>query len=622
MEKRQFDRFVHLLYQHLDKPDYSIMDLCRELGMSRSQLSRLVKEQSGLTLSLYIRRCRLEKARELLQGTDLRILEVTDAVGIDSPQTFTKYFTQEFGLSPTEYRRQLPAPPTLLESLTPEEPEEALEELPGAPMPSRWLPWIWGMGAGLLLAVAIGLYVYLHPSVREDRVGEASIAILPFTYRGDAADSLLAGGLRDQVHASLTSLEQIIVISKTSTVLFQNSPKNLSQIAEELGVRYLLTGTVLSQAQNLHVSVELIRADENRTVWANAFDGEVGQGIKFMNAVTRQITEALDRKLSAEESRRMNRLPTRNLQAYNAYLLGLELMKSRSQEKMRAAIRQFDRALARDSTFADALANKALAYYLLGSDGHMALLGGIQLAEQNALAAIRLDSENALAYATLANGYWRLNKPEQALTTFQIALKHSPNDALITYWYSLALRSLGRFDEAIYYGNRALTLDPLYPTIIAGHVGNYSYAGRFKEAWQLIQDSEPLLDGFYMYYYVRAFYYLNQQDHRQALREFMKSDSLNPGYQVVTIFTLYCRAQLGERAPAEVQLRALTDIPDHYAYKAILYAGLRDRENCLRYLELGAPLGIMPEYLKISPLFRFLHGDPRFQQLLQQLGLA
>ncbi|MBU1819890.1 MAG: hypothetical protein KKG00_00045, partial [Bacteroidetes bacterium] len=428
--------------------------------------------------------------------------------------------------------------------------------------------------------------------------------------------------LSDQVHASLTSIEQLTVISKISSGYFQNSPKALSDIARELGVRYLMTGSVVSQAKALHISVELVEAKENRTVWARTFDGALGQGIGYMNGVARQITQELDRKLSPAEAQRLNRLPTQNEQAYHEYLRGVHLLKSRSKEKMLASINYFNRALALDSTFAGALANRGLTYYLLGSDGHMELLKSVQLAEQNALAAIRLDAENALAYATLANCYWRLNKQEQALTTFGIALRHSPNDALINYWYSLALRTLGRFDEAIRYGNRALTLDPLYPTIIAGHVGNYSYAGRFDEAWQLIEESEPLLDKFYMYYYVRAFYHLNRQDHRQALQEFAKSDSLNPGYQLVTVFMQYCRARLGERGPAEAQLRALTDVPDHYVYKATLYAGLRDRENCLRYLELGVPLGIAPEYLKISPLFSFLRGEPRFEEVLRQLGLA
>jgi adenylate cyclase len=625
-EKQQFDRFVALLDGHHQDPTYSVADWCYQLGVSRSQLSKIIKDQSGLSLSLYIRQFRLKKARDLLASTDLRIVEIGDAVGIDSPQTFTKYFTQEYGLSPTEYRKMARAEKqTEPASATSEAPPVPEPEKPEAQVPADLrvkfrlrVRRVVVAGGGLVL-MALVAYLSFRPAA-EYSAGK-SVAILPFRTDADAESARIAEGLFDQVHASLATVQNLAVISKTSSSLFQNSTQPLDTIASELKVTHVLVGSVKRRQSNLNVSLELVKVDENRTVWAGNFDGTLGQGVAFMNSVARQITTELNQKLSPEESRRMDRLPTRNVQAYNEYLRGVQLIKSRNNEKLLVSIRYFDRALALDPLFADALANKGLAYYLLGSDGHMELLKSLRLAEQNALAAISIDEENGLAYATLANGYWRLNKLEQALTTYQIALRHRPNDALIHYWYSLALRTLGRFDEAIRYGNRALILDPLYPTIVAGHVGNYSYAGRFAEAWQLIKDSEPVMDGFYMYYYVRAFYFLNQEDHPQALREFMKSDSLNPGYKLVTMFSLYCRARLGERAPAEAQVRALTDVPDHYVYKAILYAGLKDRERCLHYLELGAPLGIVPEYLKISPLYSFLRDEPRFQAVLRQLGL-
>ena len=112
-------------------------------------------------------------------------------------------------------------------------------------------------------------------------------------------------------------------------------------------------------------------------------------------------------------------------------------------------------------------------------------------------------------------------------------------------------------------------------------------------------------------------------DDDNALRTRLGRALESRGFDVVTAASIAeAQAALGERGPAEAQLRALNDVPDHYVYKATLYAGLRDRENCLRYLELGVPLGIAPEYLKISPLFSFLRGEPRFQEVLRQLGLA
>lgn len=618
MQRQEYlNRIDELIDQQLDKPDFSADQLYRQLGMSRSLAAQLIKEHTGLSPSLYIRKRRMQKACQLLSTTDWRMVSIADAVGLDSPQTFTKYFTQEYGLSPSEYRRQRVLPEPVEEIPAP----VAAGEADAQEQPARWSGTRrrWALAGVMLLAVlTAGLYL----SLRQVQAEDASVAVLPFAFQGNASDSLLADGLYDQVYASLASVEQLHVTSKVSSGYFRGPHNNLLEISHKLRVEHLLMGRVVSYTRKLRVSVELIRPRDNRVIWARTFEGDLAQGMSFMNSIARQVTGELDRKLNTDESRRLDRLPTRNLPAFNEYLRGEQLLKSRNADKMQTAIGYFDRALALDSTFADALASKGQAYFLLGSDGHLELLRGMRLAEQNALQAIRIDEDNGLAYAILGNCYWRLSKPEQALTTYEIALRHRPNDALIHYWYSLALRSVGRFDEAIRSGNRALELDPLYPTIIVGHVGNFTAAGRFAEAWRLIEESKPLLDGFFMYYYVRAFYYLYQQDYRQALREFIKTDSLYPDNLQIRAYQLYCRARLGERAPAEAMLQELTDVPDHYVYKAILSAGLLDRERCLHYLELGAPLSIAPEYLKISPLYKFLHGNPRFETVLRQLGLS
>lgn len=624
IEETAFERLDGFIDANLENVNYTIKELCDDLGYSRSQLFRLVKERAGQSPSLYIRQRRLLQAKKLIESTDLRIVEISEKVGLDSQQTFTKYFTQEFGVSPTEYRRNLTnQPETDAQATEHPNPEVTEEVTPGSPGTASSRKRTAILAALLLMGLVAGGYFafYKNPPIIISGVFENSIAILPFRSQEAEGIALLADGLTGQVHSSLAGVEHLKVISRTSSELFMNSQKTIPRMAAELGVDYMLVGTVTQADQKVRVSIELIKAKEDRTLWAQNYDGGEKELLAFMNSVARRITLTLDQPLTDSESRKLDRLPTDNLDAFREYQLGKQLMLSREHKKLLASIERFDRAIALDPDFADAYAYKASAYFLLGNDNLMDLHSSIRLSEQNAMMAIRLDGENGLAYATLANGYRQLNRWEQAITTYQIALKHSPNDAQINYWYSISLRSLGQFDEAIRYGNRALTLDPLYPTIVAGHVGNYSYAGRFDEARQLIKESEPLLDRFYMYYFVRAFYYLNRQDHRQALREFMKSDSLHPGFQLVEVLILYCRAQLGERAPAEAQLRALTDVPDHYVYKATLYAGLRDRENCLRYLELGVPLGIAPEYLKISPLFKFLHGDPRFQAILRQLGL-
>ncbi|MFB9294614.1 helix-turn-helix domain-containing protein [Persicitalea jodogahamensis] len=633
-------RLNELLDQNLEKSDYTIDAICEDLGVSRSQLFRMVKELTGLSPSLYIRQRRLLRGQELLKGTDWRINEITDKIGFDSPQAFTKYFTQEFGLSPSDYRRQQEAgPPKQATPVIPSandigestgEPpgEERPRGIPSVPLgavPGKRWKYLPILGLVALVLLALGVFGYSRFLASSSRASSEafvnSVAILPFRNAGTDTTALLADGLAGQIHSSLSAVENLKVISRSSAELFRDTRKTIPQIAAELHVNYILVGRLKQMGQHMLVSVELVEAAQDRTLWSKTYQGTDEALMGFMTTVARQTILALDQKLTDAESRRMDRTPTGNSDALREYLIGKQLMLSRSADKLKASLLRFDRAIALDSGFADAYARKALAYFLLGTDNMINLRKGISQSEQNALKAIRLDPENGLAYAILANSYRELNQWEQAVTTYQIALGHSPNDAEINYWYSITLRSLGRFEEAIQYSTKALALDPLYPSIIVGHIGNYSYAGRYAEARQLIKEYALMLDEFYVYYYVKAYYYLNLGDYTNALKEMESCVSLNPDIPVLHSTLQYCRARVGQRAAAEAYLKTIPQIPSRYPDLAIVSAGLNDKENCLKYLRLGLNQGNMPYYLKVSPIFRFLHGDPRFQEILRQLGL-
>lgn len=620
-------RLNQLIEHHIEQTDYSIDDICRELGVSRSHLFRVVKDQTGLSISRYIRQYRLLKGKGLLETTDLKIAEITYKIGLDSPQTFTKFFTEDFGVNPTDYRRTVLSSPQ--HQPTPDRITPADEPIPlpdSPPIRTRkynYLVWV------LIPLLLVGVWLWLRPPASATISGNgtsaftgSSIAILPFKNSERPQTMLLADGVVEQVYALLAQIQDLKVISRNSSSLFRNTTKTIPQIAHELGVTYVLAGEVKQFNNRIGISVELVKAADDRVVWAKKYDGQAGSINAFINSVAREITVELDQKLSVAQSKRMARRPTRNLEAWQDYLQGKQLMFSRNKEKLEASIKRFDRAIALDASFADAYAYKASAYFVLASSEFMDLREGIRLAEQNALTAIRLDGENGLAYATLANIYRQLNRWDQAVTTYQIALKYSPNDAQINYWYSITLRSLGQFDEAIRYSTRALALDPLYPTIIVGHLGNYTYARQFARARAVIDNYELTLRDFYMFYYGKAFYYLNQADYQRALTELIKSDSLNPNVKPLAYFMLFCRARLGQRETAINYLGTLPRTPGNYTALAIVYAGLQDRDNCLKYLDLGAELGLAPEYLKVSPVFAFLHHDKDFKTILQKLGLT
>jgi TolB-like protein/AraC-like DNA-binding protein/Tfp pilus assembly protein PilF len=629
-ENNIFEKLNNLLEQNLDKPGYSIDDICLELAISRSQLFRLIKEQTNLSPSRYIRSRRLAKGRQLLEDTNLRIVEITALTGFDSQQTFSKYFTEEFGLSPTDYRKNKDN----VSDTTPESAEEQSAKITDSihysvptqqdarPENTSKKYFYPVLVAGIIVLIAGFVWrVNRDMSGNEPHAAENSIAVLPILSADTTETSMTAEGLTEQIRVSLTSLQNLKVISKNSSELFVNTDKTIPQIADELHVEYILDGTVKKMEKGVRISLELVKASEDQTIWAKQYEGKTGNTIDFINKITNEVREEVNKRLKGKSAARANVMPTKNLEAYQEYLKGKQLMLLRTKDKLEAAIERFDHAIALDPDFADAFAYKASAYHILGNSSFINMEQSIRLSEQNALAALQLDSENGLAYAALANGYRQQSKWEQAITTYQIALKYSPNDAQIIYWYSISLRSIGELDKAIEYSTKALSLDPLYPTILFGHIGNCSYAGKFKEAEESIKEGQALFSNYYMYYYVRAFYQLNLNNYGEALKDFQMASQLSPHTRLVETYIAFCQARLGQTPKVKAYLALLPPTLENYTLIAVVYAGLKDKEQCFRYLQLAADQGRLPEYFKVSPLFKFLHGDKRFDQLLEKFGL-
>ena len=611
-DKEIIEKINQLIQENIENAKFSVDDVCQNLGLSRTQLHRAVKEQTQLSTSLYIRKIKLQKAKELLATTGLRISEITYAIGIDSPQSFSKYFIDEFGISPSDFRKSnwQNSKDTAAEKIQ-EIPEKLIQ--PPVPKPNyRWL------GLGILLIIALGVWAWLQTSASNV---ESSIAILPFKNLGSAETAYFSDGVMEQIHASLARIDKLKIISKSSSAQYKDTKKSTAQIAKELNVNYILEGTVLQVGQKVRITVELIRANDNRTVWSNNYEGEMKDIFGYMSAVAKEMASELNQKLSATLSKKLEKVPTQNLNAYNEYLQGEQLIKARTKEKIEAGILKLDKAIGLDPNFADAYAYKALAYYLLGEDNYIDTKKSIKLVEQNALIAIQLDAENGVAYASLGKGYQEQNKWEQANTSFQIALKNSPNDAQINYWYSLMLRSIGEFDAAIRYSTKAVALDPLYPSIWVGHIGNCIYAGKLEMAKKSIDEGKLLFSDFYMYYWATGYYYISLKDFKTALSEFKKGDQLANNVKAFKTMIAYCQAKLGQKEPVENYLKLLPNIPNNYDSFAVVYAGLGDTEHCINYLQKGAEVDNLPNYIKISPLFTFLHADARFTAVLQKIGL-
>ncbi|GAB3523330.1 hypothetical protein GCM10027442_49760 [Emticicia fontis] len=628
-EKVLIEKLDRVLENNFDNSSFSIEDICRELGISRSQLYRILKEHFNLSTSLYIRRRRLLKAKELLVSSELKIAEISYKIGIDSPQNFSKYFTQEFGLSPTEYRKNYQQSELgVLQNSIADKP--APKAINTSKRQRKFIYFVTGLGI-LLLSIS-GVYFWQTYSRSLSReipdsnfptgITDNSIAILPFKNLGDSTTNYFSEGIMEHIHNSLASFDDLKVIATASSNKYLHTQKNIAQIARELGVRFVLEGAVLQIDKQLSITIELINSKDSRVVWAKKYNGDTKDVFTYMSQVAEGIAGELNQKLNNGFAQKLNKIPTKNLSAYNEYLQGRQLMQSRSKEKIQASLLKFTKAIALDPNFAAAYAERATAYFLMADSHYSDIEASIKLSEQNAQNAIKLDAENAIAYSALAHIYRDKNKWKQANDAYLTALKYEPNNALVNYWYSLMLRSTGQLAEAIRYSTKAVSLDPLHPVIFAGHIVNCIYGRKLELAEKSIKDAELLFNDSWVYYWVRGDSYIAKKDYSLALKEFNKARALNPEVKIIEYFIFYCKARLREVREVNNYLASLADKSENYPALAMIYMGLDDKEHALYYLQKKAKTGTIPTDLKVMPIYNILHGDKRFEEILKKFDLS
>ncbi len=635
----KIEKIDRIIDDHFDQPEFGIDNICRELGVSRSQLYRQVKEYTQLSISLYIRKRKMIKAAELLISSPMKTSEISYLLGIDSPQSFSKYFAQEFGASPTAYRRQLaedvaiaPEEKTTIVSFIAPPDNPPTDKTPSEDIPPR------KRTAGvsrqirlsalflllLLMASCVAFWMQtpevLPTAEQDDALFENSIAVMPFKNLGAGKTDYLCVGVRDQIHGSLALIDKLKVIATSSTDRYKNTHTPVDSIARELGVNYLLEGSVLVVDQQLRIRVELVSAVDHSTVWTNSYDGQMPAVFDLLNQVAKEVSLELNQKLSDNFERQKNKKTTHSLIAYNEYLKGRQLILTRKKEQLLASVVHLKRAVQADPRFSDAFAQLSVAYHLMAENGVIPRDSSVKLGEQYALTAIRLDPNCGMAFAALANLYREQQKWEQAEAAYRIALKHQPNDAMINYWFSLLLRIKGNVDEAMRYSMKATALDPLHPVIHAGNVLNCLYANQTKLAQKCIDDGKDLFNETFAYHLACTTFYTARHDYKRALLHAHETERLNPGVRMGTQI-VFLKARDGRTDEVLAYLKALPETPENDAARAVIYSGLNDKEKSIHYLLKATSHGRILGDIKVSPVFDIMRDDPRYLATLKKFGL-
>ena len=349
-----------------------------------------------------------------------------------------------------------------------------------------------------LLAAALGAAALIVQHKDDGDGGSSaparSLVVLPFKNVGPAEEAYFTQGLTEEITNRLASASALAVISRTSADQYKDSDKPLKRIAGELGVDYVLEGTVRwdttgGGAKRIRATTRLVLASEDRPIWVNRYDAALTSVFDLQTDIAEQVTAALDLALRGSEREALARAPTRNLDAYQFYLRGKAFFaRGHAEEDLRKSVEQFEQAVAKDPGFALAYAALSRAHDLLYWNYYDRTQRRVELARSAAETALRLQPELAEAHLAMGYHYYHGRMDYgRAHEVFTAAHRLQPNLSETLASLAYVQRRLGRWRDVIANLERALRLDPRSVTyceeLAMTHLllGQYAHAERYAD---------------------------------------------------------------------------------------------------------------------------------------------
>jgi len=327
-----------------------------------------------------------------------------------------------------------------------------------------------------------------------------SIAVLPFAnLSGDPEQQYFADGLVEDIITTLSKLSDLRVIARNSTFIYKGQAVDVREVARELGVRYVLEGSVRSSANRMRVTAQLIDANDGGHVWAERYDRSIDDIFAVQDEITLVVATEMQVKLTEGEQARLRYTTTSSVEAWTYWVQGLfHFNKAVTEESMAAALSSWMQALALDPASASLHAMIGFIHYLDARFGWWDdRLTAQEQARTFADRAMEIDPDNADANVTSSLSMLQFGHYDEAVNLSRHAVRLAPGSAHAATMACFVLAFAGHAGEAVSHGERAMRLCPIYPAYFLGTLGNaYRLAGRNEEAISYFKAYHAKAPGF------------------------------------------------------------------------------------------------------------------------------
>jgi adenylate cyclase len=481
--------------------------------------------------------------------------------------------------------------------------------------------------ANFMLAIAFVVQTWDTSShiAGEKRVKpEKSVAVLPFTNLSrDPDQEYFSDGITEDIISKLYKIGNLHVTSRTSVLMYKNTTKTIGQIADELGVSYVLEGSVRRANNKVRIIARLIRAGNDSNVWTSSFDSELSDVFQVQSEVAQKIAEGLKITLTESEQDRIRKAPTTNTLAYEYYQQGLFYTHSGpSLENVEKSKHFFERAIREDPNFAAAYTGLAETYITFMDWGYAAPGEVLPSAQQYAQKALQLDSLSGEAYAAI--GAYHIYSTHDYITareSLEKAIALNPANDVVYYRYTILDWSLRQKEPALQHITKAIELNPLSLRSNAYRVQTYYLFRDYKTA---LRETERLLtifpgDNFLLW--LRGNIYTQLHDYPKAIDSFLQRSVATKD----TNWALgYAYAKAGQLDKARKIAEYLIEkSKTHYippSFIAVIFLAMNDRDQALAFFEkAGAVNDYWLTTFDLEPWFDAIREDHRFKSIQNRL---